>query len=257
MSPEYSSPISLIPYFIIAMRSTPIPNANPLILTRVIRRLASQFDALLIHRLEHRRVHHPAAQQLNPSRVLALPAALPAAEDARDLHIRTRLRERKERRKEPRLHRRTEERLHRMIQRALQIAERDVRIHAQPLHLVKHRRVRRIGGIVAVHLARNHQPQRRVLLQHRPNLHRRGMRAHQQPLARRLRLLLGDHQRVLRIARRDGSAESSAPRSYRSPSRPRAPARPSIPSAQTPSRSPASCGSADAPRQSSAQSPAA
>ena len=31
ISPEYSSPISLIPYFIIAIRSTPIPNANPLI----------------------------------------------------------------------------------------------------------------------------------------------------------------------------------------------------------------------------------
>ena len=37
---------------------------------------------------------------------------------------------------------------------------------------------------------------------HRPNLHRRSMRAQQQPLALRLRLLARDEQSILRIPRR-------------------------------------------------------
>ena len=87
-----------MPYFIIAMRSTPMPNANPLIFPRhaAIRWLSPHLHALLVHCLEHRRVHHPAAQQFNPPRMFALPAAFSAAEEMREIYIRARLRERKD-----------------------------------------------------------------------------------------------------------------------------------------------------------------
>ena len=48
----------------------------------------------------------------------------------------------------------------------------------------------------------DHDANRRTHLFHGANLHRRRVRAQQQALALRLRLLAGDEQRVLRIARR-------------------------------------------------------
>ena len=64
------------------------------------------------------------------------------------------------------------------------------------------RRVRGVGGVVAVHLAGNHDAHRRRLLLHGAHLHRRSVRAQQQAVAQRAALLVGDHQRVLRVARR-------------------------------------------------------
>ena len=52
-----------------------------------------------------------------------------------------------------------------------------------------------------MHFARNHNPHRRLHLLHGANLHRRSVRAQQQPVALRLRFLAGDKQRVLGIAR--------------------------------------------------------
>ncbi len=104
--------------------------------------------------------------------------------------------------KEARLHSRAEERLHRVVERSLQIAEGDIRIHAQALDLVEDGRMRRIGRIVAVNLARDHNTYRRRLQFHGADLYRRCVRPHQQPVPQRLALLARDHQRVLRIARR-------------------------------------------------------
>src|SRR5215467_4328706 len=59
-----------------------------------------------------------------------------------------------------------------------------------------------IGRIIAVHLAGNHDADRRLELLHGANLYRRSMGAQQQPVALCLCALLGDEQRVLRIARR-------------------------------------------------------
>ena len=53
-----------------------------------------------------------------------------------------------------------------------------------------------------MHRPGNHNAKRRPHLLHGANLHRRSMRAQQQALALRLRLLAGDEERVLRIARR-------------------------------------------------------
>ena len=97
------------------------------------------------------------------------------------------------------LHRRPEQRLHRVIERAFQIAKRDVGVHCQSLDLMKHGRVTSIRRIVAMHLPWNHDANRRPHLLHGANLHRRSMRPQQQPLTLRLRLLIGDEERVLRV----------------------------------------------------------
>ena len=96
---------------------------------------------------------------------------------------------------------RSEQRLHGVIERAFQIAEGDVGIDRQAFDLMKHGRVAGVGRIVAMHRPGNHDANRRTHLLHRANLHRRGMRAQQQALALRLRLLSRDEERVLRVAR--------------------------------------------------------
>ena len=58
-----------------------------------------------------------------------------------------------------------------------------------------------IGRIVAMHLPRNHNAQRRLHFLHGANLHRRSVRPQQQSFALRLGLLVGDKERILRIAR--------------------------------------------------------
>ena len=73
---------------------------------------------------------------------------------------------------------------------------------AEPFDLVEDRRVRGVERIVAVHLAGDDDAHRRRLLLHGANLHRRGVRAQQQAIARGLALLSGDEERVLRVARR-------------------------------------------------------
>jgi hypothetical protein len=89
-----------------------------------------------------------------------------------------------------------------VVERALEIGEGDVGIDTQPLDLVKDGRVGRVRSIVAVHLAGDDNTQRRRLLFHGVDLDRRGVGAHQQPVAQRLALLVGDHQRILGVARR-------------------------------------------------------
>src|SRR5208337_1074067 len=64
--------------------------------------------AVLLHKIEDVRVHHAAAEQLDPATVLALAAALAAAENAAHLHVGAGLGEGKERRVKARFHRRAE-----------------------------------------------------------------------------------------------------------------------------------------------------
>src|SRR5258708_18858919 len=129
------------------------------------------------------RVNHAAAEQLDPAAGFAIAAgsavanASATAEDAADLYIGTGFSERKKRRIEARLHTRSEERLHGVVERAFQIAERNVRIDGQAFHLMKNWRVRGVGSVVAVDFAGTYHSHRRLHLLHRPNLHRRGVRA--------------------------------------------------------------------------------
>ncbi len=88
-----------------------------------------------------------------------------------------------------------------MIERALQIAERNVGINRESFDLMKNRRVGRVGRIVAMNFSWAHDAHRRLHLLHSADLHRRSMRAEQQPITLWLRFLPGDDERILRVAR--------------------------------------------------------
>src|SRR5208282_2572057 len=118
----------------------------------------------LSFKLKHIGIDHPAAQNLNPPRLLARTARLrpalpaPAANEAGNEHLCARLGKRKKRRTETGLDARTKKFLHGMIKRPLQVTECNVGIHREPLDLMKHRRMARVRRIVAMHRPRNHNP---------------------------------------------------------------------------------------------------
>src|SRR5215475_5186164 len=88
---------------------------------------------LALHEAEDCGVDHAAAEQLDPARVLALAAALAAAEGAADLHICAGFGEGEERGKEARFDARAEELLHGVVERALEVGEGDVGVNAEAL----------------------------------------------------------------------------------------------------------------------------
>jgi hypothetical protein len=69
-----------------------------------------------------------------------------------------------------------EDRAREREQRALQVGQRDVLVDGQPLDLVELGRVRRVA-VAAVHAAGDDDVQRRRVLLHRPDLHRRRVRS--------------------------------------------------------------------------------
>src|SRR5262249_9624247 len=90
---------------------------------------------ILLPPAEKRGMDHPAAAQLNPSRLLADAAALAPAERAREIHFGARLGERKERRLKTRAHARAKQRFAHVVERAFQIAERNAGIYRQRFQL--------------------------------------------------------------------------------------------------------------------------
>ena len=89
-----------------------------------------------------------------------------------------------------------------MVERALQIAESDIGVDAEPFNLMKDGRVRGVGRVVAVYFAGNHDAHRRRLQFHCSHLNGGCMGAKKQPVAQRAAFLICDHQRVLCVARR-------------------------------------------------------
>ena len=150
--------------------------------------------------LEDGGVDHAAAKQLDPAGVLALAATLAAAEDTGDLDVGGGLGEGEEAGEETGFDRRTEECPHGMVEGALEVGERNVGVDAEAFDLVKDGRMGGVCGIVAVHLAGNYDSQRRRPLEHRPDLDGAGVGAHQQPVASGLGLLVGNLERILRVA---------------------------------------------------------
>ena len=65
------------------------------------------------------------------------------------------------------------------VQYALEVRHRDTLVHDQTLYLMEHRRVRRIRRITAEASARCEYTDRRLLLEQRPDLYRRGLRPQQ------------------------------------------------------------------------------
>ena len=60
-----------------------------------------------------------------------------------------------------------------------QVGERDPLVDREPLDLVEHGRVRRVGRVAAVHAAERDDVDGRLLRLHRPHLRRRGLGAQQ------------------------------------------------------------------------------
>ena len=76
-----------------------------------------------------------------------------------------------------------------------------LRVDAEAFDLVKDRRVGGVLRVVAMHLAGNHDAHRRRLRLHGAHLHGRGVGAQQQAVALGAAVLIGDDERVLRVAR--------------------------------------------------------
>ena len=155
---------------------------------------------------QHARMHHAAAEDLQPVAAVAefAGAAVPA-----DIDLHRRLGEREVAGAEP--HRQVgdaEEGAQEVDQRALQMAERQVAIEDQALALVEHRRVRRVM-VGAIGAADDDDADRRRLRQHGADLHRRGLRAQHR---RRLVALRRQVERVVVGARRVVRRECSARR---------------------------------------------
>src|ERR1700722_17012678 len=126
--------------------------------------------------------------------MLALTAALAAAEDAADLHVGGWFGKGEEAGEESGLYIRTEERLHRVVERSLEIGEGNVRVNTKSFDLMKDRGVGGVCGVVAVDLAGDDDADRRSLGDHGADLHRAGVGAHEQAVAIGAGLLVGDDE---------------------------------------------------------------
>src|SRR5262249_55089957 len=90
---------------------------------------------------------HPGSEHLEPACAFADAAALLGllgAEDALDVYLCSRLDEREVARTEPHTDLVTVQTLRERRQDALELRERDPLVHAEPFHLIKHRRVRAV-----------------------------------------------------------------------------------------------------------------
>ncbi len=80
--------MSEMPCWIMAMRSTPMPKAKPVMRFGVVGVVGGvDFAALFGDCGEDGGVDHAAAEELDPAGVFALAAALASAEDAGDLDV--------------------------------------------------------------------------------------------------------------------------------------------------------------------------
>ena len=157
----------------------PHPEGEALDLLRVI--------AVLAHVLEDVGVDHPGAQNLDPRRAFAQRATLAVGGDAvdaveaGDVDLDARLGEGEEMRSQPNLTLLTEDRPGEGQQRALEVCHRDVGVDGEALDLVKLGRVGGVG-IRAVDPSGHDDVDRRGLLLHCPDLHRRGVYAQEDRL---------------------------------------------------------------------------
>src|SRR5690606_19772626 len=144
--------------------------------------------ALVADRLEHLRVHHPAAAQLEP---LLLAGARVRPPD-RELGARLDEREVGGQQVRPRVL--ADDRARHLVDRAAQVGHRDALAHDERLELVELRLVGGVDGLVAEHLPGHDDLEGRRVRLHVPDLHRAGVGAQQ--------AAVGRPERVLRVARR-------------------------------------------------------
>src|SRR5262249_34973476 len=125
--------------------------------------------------LQHLRVHHPAAEDLEPAGLLAHTATVAVTGEAQHVHLGRGLRERKEGRPEADPRARPEHLAREELERPLEVGHRDAAVDRQPFDLVEHRGVRHVDDVAAIDLARHDDAHRRLLRQHRADLYRRGV----------------------------------------------------------------------------------
>src|SRR5260370_11976866 len=129
---------------------------------------------------QHVGMHHAAAENLHP--ILALAESdLAFVALALDIDLERRLRERKERRAKTHLDLiDLEERLAEFLQDPFQMAEVGALVDDEPLDLVEHGRVGLIA-VASIGAAGDDNPNRRLLCQHGPDLHRLGIMSNHHP----------------------------------------------------------------------------
>ena len=145
--------------------------------------------------IQHPGIDHAAAENLHPVGAFA-DAQHAAFTGAADIHFRRRFGEREIARAES--HRQIghlEEGFGEIDQAAFEMAHMSVLIDHQPLDLMEHRRMGDVG-IAAIGAARRNDAVGRLTRFHGADLHRRGMRAQQQP---RAILALGEIERVVHL----------------------------------------------------------
>ena len=126
---------------------------------------------------EHPRIDHSSAGDLDPSGLLANGAALPLADMAGEVDFDGRLGEREEVRAEADRHAIAHHLLGEVREDRLEVRERNrLRVDVEPLDLVEVRRVRRVRRVATVRAPRAYHADRRLVLHHRADLHRRGLR---------------------------------------------------------------------------------
>ena len=118
----------------------------------------------------------------------------------RQVNLETRFGVREEVRTEPDLGVGREQLFEEEFDRAFEVGHGDVLVHVQSFDLMERRAVRGVGIIAAEDAARHHDADRRLLLEHRADLHRRGVRPHDVTSEFRVRRQI-DVQRVLNVAR--------------------------------------------------------
>ena len=125
--------------------------------------------------LEHLRVDHPGAPQLDPAGELAHAAALEVAVRAGDIGLDGRLGEGEVVRAEPHLAVVAEEHAHDVQKRPLEIGERDAAVDGEAFELVEDGEARGRDLVASVNAADRDHVDRGLLRLHRVDLRRRGL----------------------------------------------------------------------------------
>src|SRR5262247_420140 len=122
-------------------------------------------------------MHHARAQDLDPTSVLAEPAARAAALEAEHVRLRGGLREGEERGAEAHARARPEHLAGEVVEGALEIGHGDVAIDGEAFDLVEHGRMRSVRDVVPEHLAWADDAHGRTLRLHGADLYGRGVGA--------------------------------------------------------------------------------
>ena len=135
-------------------------------------------------RAQHLAVDHAGATELDPARPAAgaarlgaAPGLLAVAGEAEEVGLHARLGEREVVGPHPGAGLLAEHDAHERVERAAQVGHRQALVDGEALDLVEDRRVGRVEVVGAEHLAGGHDVDRRLLLEHRADLHRRGLGA--------------------------------------------------------------------------------